>query len=104
MPSIKVTKNKTTNKKVERINEILRSDSMLAKLEDKAKNNIQMMLLGNSKSVQEMKKQQDQEFDFKHKNDIQEYKHLFGGFETLCQLNQNFEKNHSPRESEVNQS
>ena len=46
-------------KEVERINEILRSDSMLAKLEDKAKNNIQMMLLGNSKSVQEIKKQQE---------------------------------------------
>jgi len=59
MPSIKVTKNKTTNKKVERINEILRSDSMLAKLEDKAKNNIQKMLLSNSKSVQEIRKQQD---------------------------------------------
>jgi hypothetical protein len=55
MPSIKVTKNKTTNKKVERINEILRSDSMLAKLEDKAKNNIQLLLLGNSKSVQDIK-------------------------------------------------
>jgi hypothetical protein len=37
MPSIKVTKNKTTNKKVERINEILRSGSLIEKVEDSAR-------------------------------------------------------------------
>ena len=72
MPSIKVTKNKTTNKKVERINEILRSGSLIEKVEDSARAKIGQMLMANSKSAIVLKKEPENnpDFDFESKEAI----------------------------------
>jgi len=79
MPSIKVTKNRTTNKKVDRINEILRSETLLGNVEHDMKHQLQQKLLGKTASAAELQGGQD----FAHTHDLQEHRHLFGGFETL---------------------